>query len=87
MARAAGVGHHLDGDDKRGHEQMIQLTGEQRKVMVQLGDTKSLLEAVPIEVFDQLIQLGLVYKRSDGNYDFTETGETVHKDLTGRGTL
>lgn len=66
---------------------MIQVTGEQRKVMLQLGDTKSVLEAVPIEVLNQLIQLGLLYKRLDGNYDFTETGEAVHKDLAAKGAL
>jgi len=66
---------------------MIQLTGEQCKVMLQLGDTESILEAVPIEALNQLIQLGLLYKRLDGNYDFTETGEAVHKDLAAKDAL
>jgi hypothetical protein len=64
--------------------QMIELSDKQRVVLLQLGDTKSVHEVVPIAILHELVQLGLVYKRnSDGNLDFTDLGEVVHDQLVG----
>jgi len=59
---------------------MIQLTKSQKEVMLQLGASSS-FEAVPMEVLNELILLNLICKRSDGNLDFTETGEMVYNKL------
>lgn len=66
---------------------MIKLTDEQRKVMLQLGRTDSTLEAVPRDVLDQLIGLGLLYWRSKDNIYFTDEGERVYSRLTGNHDL
>ncbi len=61
---------------------MKPLTEDQKKVMLQLGDTESVHEVVPADVLQQLIELGLVYKRNDGHLDFTDSGEAVYESLT-----
>ena len=61
---------------------MIRLTEQQRELMLKLGNTESVLEAAPIEVLEELLKLGLVYKRpSDGHFDFTEFGESVYDQI------
>lgn len=61
---------------------MKALSEEQRKAMLKLGKTESVVEAVSMEIWHQLIGLGLVYKRdSDGYFDFTELGESVYDQL------
>ena len=62
---------------------MIQLTEEQRDAMLKLGDPEIEAAIMSIDVIEQLIQLGLVYKRaSDGHLDFTDLGESVYDELT-----
>lgn len=56
---------------------MIELTDEQKKVMLQLGRTDSVLEAVPHPIIEELINLGLLYWRSEDNIYFTIEGERV----------
>lgn len=63
---------------------MVELSDKQREVMFQLGDTESVHEVVPMELLQQLIQLGLLHHRSsDGNLDFTDLGEEVYDKLVG----
>ena len=63
--------------------EMIELTNEQREVILQLGNPDSVLEAIPLEVMKELLDRGLVCKRSDGRIDFTELGEQVHESIAG----
>ena len=64
---------------------MIHLTEEQRDAMLKFGDTESDVEIMSVDVVQQLMKLGLVYKRaSDGHLDFTDLGESVYDELTGQ---
>ncbi len=61
---------------------MIELTEEQRDAVLKFGDTESDVEIMSVEMVQQLTNLGLIYKRaSDGHFDFTDLGESVHDDL------
>jgi hypothetical protein len=62
---------------------MDELTEEQKKVILQLGDTESDVEMVPVRVLNELIALCLVYKRSDGRLDLTDRGEELLDSLRG----
>ena len=63
----------------------MKLTQEQRDLMLNLGDSEPVPEAIPTEVLQQLIDLGLAYKRqSDGHFDFTDLGESVYDGLKGQ---
>ena len=61
----------------------IELSEEQRDAMLKFCDTESDIEFMSVEVVQQLMNLGLVYKRaSDGHFDFTDLGESAYDDLT-----
>lgn len=59
---------------------MIQLTDKQKEVLLKLGGSSS-LEMVPSDVWDELLALGLIYKRSDGRFDLTDAGEQIYNQL------
>jgi hypothetical protein len=59
---------------------MIQLTDKQKEFLLKLGGSSS-FEMVPSDVWDELLALGLMYKRSDGRFDLTETGEQIYNQL------
>lgn len=48
--------------------------------MLKLGGPTS-FEMVPSDVWNELLSLGLIYKRSDGKFDLTETGERIYDQL------
>jgi len=60
---------------------MVELTDEQRKVMFQLGRPDSVFESVPRHVLDQLVQMGLLYYRSEKNIYFTDEGKRIYQQL------
>lgn len=62
---------------------MVQLTDKQKEVMLQLGSS-SCLEMVPQDTLDELFQMGLLYKRSDGSIYFTDEGDKVYDQLEGK---
>ena len=55
----------------------LKLTPEQKKALRQLGGSSD-AEVVSQEAFDQLCEIGLVGKRDDGAYDFTDDGEDAY---------
>jgi hypothetical protein len=59
---------------------MISLTNKQKEVLIKLGRTSE-FETVPLDVFNELTKLGLVYKRPDGKFDLTEAGEREYDQL------
>lgn len=59
---------------------MIQLTKSQKNALLKLGCSSS-HEVISIEVLNELVMLNLVYKRSDGNLDLTEMGESAYDKL------
>ena len=60
---------------------MIQLTDKQKEAILKLGRSSE-NEVVPLDVLDELLNLGLIYKRSDGNFDSTDAGEQIYDQLT-----
>ena len=62
----------------------LKLTKEQKEAILQLGDPDSDTELMSTDVFGELISLELIYKREDGNIDFTDLGESVYDDLVGK---
>jgi predicted transcriptional regulator len=60
---------------------MVELTGEQRKVIFQLGRTDSVFESVSEHIIKQLVQMGLLYYRSENNICFTDEGERIYQQL------
>ena len=61
---------------------MKNLSKEQREAILKLGNTESTVEAISMEILEQLIGLGYVYKRgSGGHLDFTEVGKSVYDQL------
>lgn len=62
---------------------MIQLTDKQKEFLLELGGPTS-FEIIPSDVWDELISLGLIYKRSDGKFDLTEAGERTYDRLNKR---
>jgi hypothetical protein len=64
---------------------MIPLTEKQKEIMLKLGGPTS-FEMVPSDAWNELLSLGLIYKRSDGKFDLTETGEHTYNSLAKRDT-
>lgn len=64
---------------------MIQLTDKQKEILLKLGGPSS-LEMIQSEIWNQLLVLGLIYKRSDGKFDLTELGELTYNRLAKRDT-
>ena len=62
---------------------MIPLTDKQKEIMLKLGGPTS-FEMVPSDVWNELLSLGLTYKRSDGKCDLTESGERIYYQLAKR---
>jgi Mn-dependent DtxR family transcriptional regulator len=62
---------------------MIQLTNKQKEILLKLGGPTS-FEMIPSDVWDELLALGLISKRSDGKYDLTENGEHTYNRLKKR---
>ena len=60
---------------------MIQLTDNQKEAILKLGRSSE-HEDVPLDVLDELLNLGLIYRRSDGNFDSTDAGEQIYDQLT-----
>ena len=59
---------------------MIQLTDKQKEAILKLGRSSE-IEVIPLYVLDELLNLGLIYKRSDRNIDLTEAGEQIYDQL------
>ena len=73
----------LCGQNARYRDSNMELTTEQRDALLKLGDTESEAEVISIDVLQQLLKLGLVYKReSDGHLDLTDLGESVYDELS-----
>jgi len=60
---------------------MILLTNKQKEALLKLGGSSS-FEKIPSDVWDELLKLGLIYKRSDGRFDLTEAGERIYDQCT-----
>jgi hypothetical protein len=54
---------------------MIPLTDKQREILLKLGGPTS-FETILSDVWDELISLGLIYKRSDGKFKTSKTSKT-----------
>jgi len=65
------------------NETMIELTERQREVLIKLGGSSS-FEMVASDVWNELIALRLIHRRSDGKYDLTQIGEEVYDKLMGK---
>jgi hypothetical protein len=59
---------------------MIQLTDKQKEAILKLGRFSE-IEAIPLDVLNELLNLGLIYRRSDGNFDSTDAGERIYNQL------
>ncbi|MFZ0034662.1 MAG: hypothetical protein WAK60_06720 [Sedimentisphaerales bacterium] len=59
---------------------MLRLTDKQKEGLLKLGRTSEVV-TLSLDVLNELIELGLVYKRSDGKFDFTEDGEREYDQL------
>ena len=62
---------------------MIELTERQKEALIKLESSSS-LEMVASDVWNELIALRLIHRRSDGNYDLTQIGEKVYDELMGK---
>lgn len=62
---------------------MIELTERQREALIKLEGSSS-FEMVASDVWNELIALHLIHRRSDGNYDLTQIGEEVYDELMGK---
>ncbi|OHB59860.1 MAG: hypothetical protein A2167_08750 [Planctomycetes bacterium RBG_13_46_10] len=60
---------------------MVELTDEQKKVIFALGRPDSVFESVPRHVVEQLVQMGLLYYRSEKNIHFTAEGNRIYQQL------
>ena len=60
---------------------MIKLTDQQKEAILKFGRSSE-FEIVPMDVLEELFNLGLIYKRSDEKLDFTEAGEQLYDQLT-----
>jgi len=60
---------------------MIQLTDKQKEAILKLGKSSEIEDISP-DVWNELLNLGLIYRRSDGNFDSTEAGEQIYDQLT-----
>lgn len=63
---------------------MTNLTDEQRRAILQIGDPESVFEKIPSDILDELVALGLLYRRSDKNLDFTDLGNDIYDSLIAR---
>jgi hypothetical protein len=61
----------------------MNLTEEQVEALLKLGSPESDLEVVHPGMLQQLITLGLVYRRDSKTIDFTDVGEAVYDELAG----
>jgi predicted transcriptional regulator len=59
---------------------MISLSDNQKKVLLQLGGN-TCFEMVPSDILNELLSLGIIFKRSDGKYDLTEIGEQTYHTI------
>ena len=79
MSRSSGADEFVVGRN----ETMIELTERQREALIMLGGSSS-FEMVASDVWNELIALSLIHRRSDGNYDLTQIGEEVYDELMGK---
>ena len=61
----------------------MELTEEQRKVIIRLGDTHGEMAAIPETVQTELVDPGIVSQRPDGAINFTDEGGEVYDGLAG----
>ena len=62
----------------------MNLTPEQKKLILLIGgpdDTGN--EITKMETHQELVSLGLVYLRDDGQWDLTDEGERIYDELPG----
>jgi len=61
--------------------QLPDLTPQQVDAVLKIGDPNSVAEAIQADVMDELLQLGIMYRRADGPLDFTELGDHSYRTL------
>ena len=79
MKRSSGADEIVVGRKQT----IIELTERQREALIKLGGSSS-FEMVAFDVWNELIALLLVHRRSDGNYDLTQIGKEVYDELMGK---
>ena len=62
----------------------MNLTEAQKELLLYLGGPEDDDRAVSLEVLDELVNLGLLYKRGEGHCDLTDAGEELYERLSGR---
>jgi hypothetical protein len=83
LAEVYGIKNHdLEGVDAKKkfwdrELRRLHLTMEQKRALRQLGAISD-AEVVSQEAFNELCEIGLVEKQSDGSYDFTDDGEDAY---------
>ncbi len=63
----------------------MKLTNPQKELLFYLGGPEADDRVISLEVFSELEQLGLLYKREDGPWDLTDQGEEVYERLSSTG--
>ena len=59
----------------------MKLTESQKQTVLILGSPNASPEPVNTETFLELIRFGLVFKRAEGLYDFTDIGQAIYQEL------
>lgn len=62
----------------------MSFTDVQKELLLCLGGPVEDDRPISVEVLDELVQLGLLYKRDDGAWDLTDEGEAEYDRLSGR---
>ncbi len=63
------------------NENPLNLTDEQITAVLNLGSKDLDPAAIPEDFLADLVQLGIVDRRTDGTIDFTDLGEKIHDAL------
>jgi hypothetical protein len=62
----------------------INLTDRQRDALLRLGNTDTEFETLTTEVLGELLTLGVLYRRADGNLDLSVAGQRLYQQLKSR---
>ena len=63
------------------NENPLNLTDEQITAVLDLGGKELDLTTIPEDVLADLVQLGIVDRRTDGTIHFTDMGKKIHDAL------
>lgn len=61
--------------------QLPELTADQVDAILKIGNPDAVSAAIQSDVLDELLQLGLMYKRADGPLEFTDLGDLAYRTL------